>query len=49
VKVNKVATRNTNGMKDGVGESATMANPAERIGKTTLGCLVKMISLKAFI
>jgi hypothetical protein len=49
VKVNKVVTRSTKGMKDGVGESATMANPAERIGKMTLGCLVKAISLKAAI
>ena len=49
VKISKVATRSTKGMKDGVGESATMANPAERIGKAMLGCLVKTISLKATI
>ena len=49
VKVNRVETRSTKGMKVGVGESATMANPTERIGKTMLGCLVKMISLKATI
>ena len=49
VKINKVVTRSTKGMKDGVGESATMANPAEMIGKTTAGCLVKAISLKPTI
>ncbi len=45
VNVSKVETRNTKGMKDGVGERAKTANPAERKGKTMLGCLVKMISL----
>ncbi len=49
VKINKVVTRSTKGMKDGVGESATMANPAEMIGKTMAGCLVKVISLKPTI
>ena len=33
-------------MKDGEGESAKKANPAERTGKATLGCLVKTIPLK---
>lgn len=49
VNINNVETRSTNGMKDGVGESAKAANPAERIGKTMLGCLVKTISLKPTI
>ena len=46
VNNNKVATRSTKGMKDGVGERAKKANPAESMGKTTLGCWVKAISLK---
>jgi hypothetical protein len=46
VNNNKVATRSTKGMKDGVGERAKKANPAESMGKTTVGCLVKAISLK---
>src|SRR6266702_1261590 len=41
VKINKVVTRSTKGMKDGVGESATMANPAEMIGKTMAGSFTK--------
>jgi hypothetical protein len=49
VNINKVETRSTKGMKDGVGESAKKANPAERMGKTTLGCLVKAIALKLSI
>lgn len=46
VYTNKVEMRSTKGMKDGVGESAKKANPTERIGKTMVGCLVKMIPLK---
>jgi hypothetical protein len=49
VNTNKVETRSTKGMKDGVGESAKNANPAERMGKTTFGCLVKTIALKLSI
>ena len=49
VYTNKVATRSTKGMKDGVGVSAKKANPAEKTGKTTLGCLVKAICLRLSI